>query len=785
MNSSVANSYLEKAADSLPQMRLINTSTFQLCEFTMSLPPYATFSHVTDENRVSFQDCAQIKWELYSGIVKILMRACGQARDAGFAWLWNYAACVDSNSCAAQSEAINSLAQIYRSCGRSIIYLGDLNSKLVEDEEVLERMAECRWMRNIWAIPQIIFSGVAYFYSSDWSPIGTKASLISRLSSIMGIDEPVLEDSDLLEEYSLARRMSWASEMTASRVEDFAYALVGLFDVSMSILYGEGQKAFLKLQEEIMRDTDDFSLMAWDNGEAQEYNGLFAHSPACFRRFRNGPTTPLRVNGEVEIQCKGITIQTSFWKTETGLFLPLESQDGLIWSIALVYWNGSFVRKGGQLYWDLAEPISPEKRKICVKRDVTAHVSRKISGFEAIIPERPKPAFEQIHETVTARASRCSIFDCNSIDETGSLEPSVEDTTSRYAPSISSSELTSHEDHIAWSAHERRSVQGTLSALDSDVRPSGVHGTISETHHAHEDCPNHDMGRNWFHTPCSEMSGDVDDESQDSTIENGTPSTEAQVLDVASIAKDLADEAAEEFLSGHQRQSRKRSLNPWQSRDRKRPKLMQSLDRPELVYTSDSDDGETVLVNKARFFACPFYIQNNKFTKCVTRSHFQSVEDVKDHVCWEHRRPAFCPVCKEEFSSGRDRDAHIRLRTCHANTSTTPEGISDYQVEQLERERSPLSEESRWFQIWSIIFPRVEPPSSAFYTGDREVSVCAFRSFWMQRGEEMVAAFLEKKDCQSYNIKNEERELQAIYDLVMEIVVDKIFDDVNDTRRKP
>lgn len=779
------NLYFEKSADSLSQMRLINTYTLQPCEFTVSLPPYATFSHVIDEIGAPFEDFAHIKRELCCDIFKILVRACVQARDAGFAWLWNYAACVDRNSCAAQSEAINSLAQIYRNCGRSIIYLGDLNSKLVEDEEVVERIAECRWMRNIWAIPQIIFSGAAYFYSSDWSLIGTKASLISHLSSIMGIDEPVLEDSNLLEEYSLARRMSWASEMTASRVEDFAYALVGLFDVSMSILYGDGQKAFLKLQEEIMRDTDDFSLMAWDKIDAQAYNGLFAHSPACFRRFRNGPTTPLRVNGEVQIQCKGITIQTSFWRTETGFFLPLESQDGSTCSIDLVYWNGSFVRKGSQLYWDLPEPKNHEERKICVRRDVTAHVSGKISGFEAMIPERPKPAFEQRHEPVTAKASRCSKLDYNSIDETGSMETSVEDNTSRCAPSILSSELTSHEDHIAWSTHERRSVEGTSSALDSDLRPSGVHETMSDFHRAPEDCPNYAMGRNWFHSPCTEISDEgFDDGSQDSINENGTPSTEAQVLDVASIAKDLADEAAEEFLSGHQRQSRKRTLNPWQSRDRKRPKLMETPDLPELVHTSDSDDGETVIVNKARFFACPFYIQNNKFTKCVTRNHFQSVEDVKEHVCWEHRRPAFCPVCKEVFSSGRDRDAHIRLRTCHANNSPTPEGISDYQEAQLERERSPLSEELRWLQIWSIIFPRVEPPSSAFYTGDREVSVCAFRSFWMQRGEEIVAAFLEKKDCQSYNIKNEERELRAIYDLVMEIVVDKIFDDLNDTRGK-
>ena len=88
-----------------------------------------------------------------------------------------------------------------------------------------------------------------------------------------------------------------------------------------------------------------------------------------------------------------------------------------------------------------------------------------------------------------------------------------------------------------------------------------------------------------------------------------------------------------------------------------------------------------------------------------------------------------------------------------------------------------MSNDFRWFQIWDIIFPQIERPSSPFYTGERELRVCAFRQFWMQTGEEFIAEFLEKKECQSYSIQHEERQLQAIYDLVVENVVDRIFDD--------
>lgn len=761
-------------------MWLIKTSTLELREFVTSTPPYATFSHVTDGNEASFEDLAQTHKGHCKDSIKIIKRACDEAQSAGHEWLWNHAACVDKRSCAAQSEAVNSLPQIYRDCEHSIIYLEDFDFNQFEDEQIGERLAGCRWTKNIWAIPQIVFPQEVYFYSSDWNQIGTKRSLLPHLSSIMGIDRPVLEHSGCLEDYSIARKMSWASEMTALRIEDSAYALLGLFDVSMPIIYGEGRKAFIRLQEEIIRDTDDFSLLAWDNFDGQVYNGLFAYSPACFRRFRHDPTTPLRINGEAQIHCAGITIQTSFLKTQVGLFLPLEGQDGSTCCIPLSQWNGRFVR-GSQVEWDLSGPMMLHNKRICVKRDVSAHLSEKITASGGIVRDG---SFEPPDESGTARESRCSTIDYNSNDGTGSIALSVDDCgmTSQSAPSEFLSEVTSQEDPIAWSAHERGSVEGTLRAFETDVRPSWMDEIASQVHHSLEGCPVDDTGETGFHSPCSDsVVKEVNDESQNLVHSNGSTPTEAQVLDVTQVTKELADISVEQFLSGGQRQSNKRFFIPWQNQNRKRQKLTKSSDQLEIVHTSDSEDGETVLVRKARFFACPFYVRNNKYTKCVTRHHLQSIEEVKEHVCWEHRRPMFCPVCKEEFRSSRDRDAHIRLRICHANTSITPEGITDDQEERLNREeKSSSPDDLRWFQIWDMIFPGVDRPSSTLYTGEREISVCSFRQFWMQSGEEIVAAFLEKKECQSYKIQNEERKLQEIYDLVVEEVVDRIFVDFGD-----
>ena len=77
--------------------------------------------------------------------------------------------------------------------------------------------------------------------------------------------------------------MSWAALRETTRVEDIAYCLLGIFDVNIALLYGEGEKAFIRLQEAIAHSADDFSLFAWsceDLGlKSQEYRGMFAKSP--------------------------------------------------------------------------------------------------------------------------------------------------------------------------------------------------------------------------------------------------------------------------------------------------------------------------------------------------------------------------------------------------------------------------------------------------------------------------------------------------------------------------
>lgn len=98
--------------------------------------------------------------------------------------------------------------------------------------------------------------------------MNSRSSAAAQIARIAGIDESILSRSrggllDTLASYSVAQRLSWAANRMTTRPEDRAYSLFGLFGVNMSLLYGEGNAAFSRLQEEILNATGDLSILAW------------------------------------------------------------------------------------------------------------------------------------------------------------------------------------------------------------------------------------------------------------------------------------------------------------------------------------------------------------------------------------------------------------------------------------------------------------------------------------------------------------------------------------------
>src|SRR5688500_10688603 len=98
--------------------------------------------------------------------------------------------------------------------------------------------------------------------STEWAQEGCSLRhWISRLTRIDWLT--VIGERDLID-IPMATRLSWGANRKTSKSEDRAYSLLGICAVNMPILYGEGgQKAFLRLQEEIVKDNADMSIFAW------------------------------------------------------------------------------------------------------------------------------------------------------------------------------------------------------------------------------------------------------------------------------------------------------------------------------------------------------------------------------------------------------------------------------------------------------------------------------------------------------------------------------------------
>ncbi|KAL7916804.1 heterokaryon incompatibility domain-containing protein [Trichoderma velutinum] len=249
-------------------MRLLHASKWHMADFISddAIPRYAILSHTWGGDEVTYHDWRTLsisEAKLKAGCAKIL--ACrGQAVRDGLEWVWVDTCCIDKSSSAELTEAINSMFRWYTNAAVCYVLLADVEA--TSDQAVLEeRMAKSRWFTRGWTLQELLAPPPEklIFYSSEWARLGSKTDFVDIVSSITRINKPYLQGQDL-RHASVAQKMSWAALRQTSRLEDVAYCLLGLFDINMPMIYGEGDRAFIRLQEAIMTSTpDDHSLFAW------------------------------------------------------------------------------------------------------------------------------------------------------------------------------------------------------------------------------------------------------------------------------------------------------------------------------------------------------------------------------------------------------------------------------------------------------------------------------------------------------------------------------------------
>ena len=123
------------------------------------------------------------------------------------------------------------------------------------------------------------------FLNRDWQNIGDKTTLAPTLHNITGIPEDILIHGLDGNRPCVAQIMSWAANRKTTRVEDRAYSLMGLLDVNMPMLYGEGKKAFHRLQLEIIRASNDQNIFAWYSIKVHPGGSILADDPSFFKEW--------------------------------------------------------------------------------------------------------------------------------------------------------------------------------------------------------------------------------------------------------------------------------------------------------------------------------------------------------------------------------------------------------------------------------------------------------------------------------------------------------------------
>jgi hypothetical protein len=252
------------------------------------IPAYAILSHTwgPDGQEVTFKDFVEgaSTGTNKAGFEKIEFCRKRAASD-GIQYFWVDTCCIDKTSSAELSKAINSMFRWYQNADRCYVYLSDVSTSgdpahyQSPKTAWAEAFRQSRWFRRGWTLQELIAPASVEFFSQEGDRLGSKKTLEHDVYEITGVATEALRGGPL-SRFTVEERMSWAKHRETKHPEDEAYALLGIFNVFMPLLYAEGrEKAFARLREEIDKSTKRMSSKYKQNqAEANR-------SPLCRQPF--------------------------------------------------------------------------------------------------------------------------------------------------------------------------------------------------------------------------------------------------------------------------------------------------------------------------------------------------------------------------------------------------------------------------------------------------------------------------------------------------------------------
>ena len=223
-----------------------------------AIPPYAILSHTwgADTEEVTFDDLTNGTGKNKAGYEKI--QFCGeQARQDNLQYFWIDTCCINKANKAELSRAIKSMFRWYRDAARCYVYLSDVSNPLLgTDEEATpppwtSDFQKSRWFTRGWTLQELLAPSTVEFFSREQRKLGDKTSLAQQVHEITGIPHSALQGAPL-SQFTVDERLLWKEHQHTKLPEDRAYSLLGIFDVYVAPIYGEGAEgAFRRLLDEI------------------------------------------------------------------------------------------------------------------------------------------------------------------------------------------------------------------------------------------------------------------------------------------------------------------------------------------------------------------------------------------------------------------------------------------------------------------------------------------------------------------------------------------------------
>ncbi|KAH8674859.1 hypothetical protein BGZ60DRAFT_562931 [Tricladium varicosporioides] len=259
-----------------------------------SIPSYAILSHrwsINEDDEITFKEIAEGIYDKRKSGYRKLQFCSVQAKVDGLYYFWVDTCCINQSDQNELSVAIYSMFRWYQKAVKCYVYLVDVSTR---KRKAMDSFSEyswepafqsSEWFSRGWTLQELLAPEKVEFYTRDSVRLGDKSSLEQQIAEITDIPIEVLQGQSL-SQFTPKEIFSWVERQYTKKAEDKAYCLLGVFNVSMLLYYGEGERiAFSRLYREIENCVPSVDIIA---NLVQKANGLFIWAAtAC--RFIGGP----------------------------------------------------------------------------------------------------------------------------------------------------------------------------------------------------------------------------------------------------------------------------------------------------------------------------------------------------------------------------------------------------------------------------------------------------------------------------------------------------------------